>query len=60
MLHLKAIYFVRPTKENIDLIKKEIKDPRFAEYYINFTNHIFNQDLEALAEIDENNYIKSI
>ena len=27
--HLKALYFVRPTGENIDLICKEIKDPRF-------------------------------
>jgi vacuolar protein sorting-associated protein 45 len=29
LTHLKALYFVRPTPENIDLICKEVDEPRF-------------------------------
>ena len=29
LTHLKAVYFVRPTQVNLDLIFKELKDPRF-------------------------------
>lgn len=29
LMHLKAIYFVRPNKENINLIKQEIMNPHF-------------------------------
>lgn len=36
--HLKAIYFVRPTVENVEAIMKEIKDPRFLEYHLFFSN----------------------
>jgi len=36
--HLKAIYFVRPTAENIEAIVKEVKNPRFHEYHLFFTN----------------------
>ena len=33
LLHLKAVYFVRPTDRNFSLCQKELKDPRFCEYY---------------------------
>lgn len=34
MIHLKAICFLRPTPENITLLQKELRDPRYGEYYI--------------------------
>ena len=37
-----------------------LQDPRFAEYYLNFTNQVSAKDLEKLAETDENNFIKSV
>jgi vacuolar protein sorting-associated protein 45 len=60
MLHLKVIYFIRPTEENFNHFKKELKDPRFNEYYLFFSNSIPNLEIERLAELDENDLIKSI
>ncbi len=34
LLHLSAIYFIRPTDDNMNKLIKEIKDPRFREYNI--------------------------
>lgn len=34
LTHLKAIYFVRSTTENLDIIKLNLKEARFSEYYL--------------------------
>ncbi|GAB2211523.1 hypothetical protein Droror1_Dr00024838 [Drosera rotundifolia] len=34
MSHLKAVYFVRPTSENIQLIRRQLATPRFGEYHL--------------------------
>lgn len=36
--HLKALYYVRPTIDNIENIISELKEPRFQEYHLFFTN----------------------
>lgn len=34
MKHLKAICFLRPTRDNIRTLRAELKNPKFGEYYI--------------------------
>jgi hypothetical protein len=34
MMHLKAVYFVRPTPENIDILKQELSAPLYSEYHL--------------------------
>ena len=34
MKHLKCITFLRPTKENIVLLSRELRNPRYGVYYI--------------------------
>lgn len=60
MPHLKALYFVRPTQDNVDQIVKEIKDPRYKEYHIFFTNEIPVQFIELMAVQDTGDRIKSL
>lgn len=60
MPHLKALYFVRPTQDNVDQIVKEIKDPRYKEYHIFFTNEIPAQFIELMAVQDTGDRIKSL
>jgi vacuolar protein sorting-associated protein 45 len=38
MMHLKAAVFIQPTEANLSLLSKELKDPKFAEYHIFFSN----------------------
>ncbi|KAK4267145.1 hypothetical protein QN277_023968 [Acacia crassicarpa] len=34
MSHLKAVYFLRPTSENIQHLRHQIANPRFGEYHL--------------------------
>lgn len=58
--HLKALYLVRPTLENIENIVAELKEPRFQEYHLFFTNEISNKMIDKLAESDPSDKIKNI
>lgn len=53
MQHLKAICFVRPTKENIITLSSEFARPRFAEYHIFFSSICPHELLQNLAAADE-------
>jgi vacuolar protein sorting-associated protein 45 len=50
--HLKAICFVRPTPANIDLLVRELLQPRFIEYHLFFTGIVSPKDVRRLAEAD--------
>ncbi|TMW67452.1 hypothetical protein Poli38472_011072 [Pythium oligandrum] len=60
MLHLKAAVFVRPTAANVELLKKELKNPKFGQYHIFFSNILSVELLERLAEADEKEAIHQI
>lgn len=60
MKHLKCIAMLRPTKENIALLCKELKNPKFGSYYIYFTNIIPKADIKTLAEFDEQESVREI
>lgn len=34
MSHLKAVYFLRPTSENIQQMRRQLASPRFGEYHL--------------------------
>ncbi|XP_054711867.1 vacuolar protein sorting-associated protein 45-like isoform X2 [Uloborus diversus] len=60
MKHLKCIVFLRPTKENIELLACELKYPRYGQYYIYFSNIVSKSDIKILAEADETESVREI
>jgi len=60
MPHLKAIYFVRPTAENIRRIQMELREPRFGEYHIFFSNMTRDSMIQQLAEADEHEVVQQV
>ncbi|KAJ1455209.1 Sec1-like protein [Pelagophyceae sp. CCMP2097] len=60
MKHLKAAVFVRPTAENLVLLKAELADPKFAEYHIFFSNVVPADYLGALADADESELVRQV
>jgi vacuolar protein sorting-associated protein 45 len=34
MSHLKAVFFLRPTSENIQRLRRQLASPRFGEYHL--------------------------
>ncbi|RWS00836.1 vacuolar protein sorting-associated protein 45-like protein, partial [Dinothrombium tinctorium] len=60
MKYLKCIVFVRPTKENISYLCRELKAPKFGQYFIYFSNIISKTDVKLLAECDEYEVVRDI
>lgn len=60
MLHLKAAVFVRPTAANVELIKKELKAPKYGAYHLFFSNILPMELLERIAEADEMEVVQQI
>ncbi|XP_012532366.1 vacuolar protein sorting-associated protein 45 [Monomorium pharaonis] len=58
--HLTCIVFVRPTKENVDLLCKELRYPKYGVYYIYFSNIIAKADIKLLAESDEREVVREV
>ncbi|EFJ42173.1 hypothetical protein VOLCADRAFT_77223, partial [Volvox carteri f. nagariensis] len=52
---LTAVCFLRPTRENIIFLKRELKSPRYQHYHLHFTNllnSVSSMFLQELAEAD--------
>lgn len=60
MKHLKCIVFVRPTKDNIELLVRELKRPRYGQYYIYFSNTVNRSDVKLLAEADDQESVHEV
>ncbi|KDR23959.1 Vacuolar protein sorting-associated protein 45 [Zootermopsis nevadensis] len=60
MKHLKCITFLRPTKENVALLSRELRYPRYGVYYIYFSNIIAKADIKTLAESDEQEVVREV
>ncbi|KAF4021384.1 hypothetical protein G4228_013818 [Cervus hanglu yarkandensis] len=60
MKHLKAICFLRPTKENVDYLIQELRRPKYSTYFIYFSNVISKSDVKSLAEADEQEVVAEV
>ncbi|XP_013378687.1 vacuolar protein sorting-associated protein 45 [Lingula anatina] len=60
MKHLKCVCFLRPTKENVDLLQQELRSPKYGLYFIYFSNVISRQDVKVLAEADDQEVVREV
>lgn len=60
MGHLKALILVRPTSDNVQLLVEELREPKYSNYNLVFTNILSRAHLERMAEADEFEVVKSI
>lgn len=60
MKHMKCIVFLRPTRENIVLLSRELRNPRYGVYYIYISNIIAKADIKSLAENDEQEVVREL
>lgn len=59
-MNVKAIFFLKPSEENISLLVQLLKQPIYGEYYVNFTNVVSDEQLRKLANSDEFSTIKNM
>ncbi|KAL1561169.1 vacuolar protein sorting-associated protein 45 [Salvia divinorum] len=60
MMHLKAVYFLRPTSENVVLVRRQLNHPRFGEYHLFFSNMLKDTQLHNLADADEHEVVQQV
>ncbi|KMZ68788.1 vacuolar protein sorting 45 [Zostera marina] len=60
MSHLKAVYFVRPTSENIQYLRRQLANPRFGEYHLFFSNILKTTQIQVLADSDEHEVVQQV
>ncbi|KAM4130667.1 hypothetical protein ACJW30_01G118400 [Castanea mollissima] len=60
MSHLKAVYFLRPTSENIQHLRRQLASPRFGEYHLFFSNILKDSQIHNLADSDEQEVVQQI
>lgn len=60
MKHLKAICFLRPTKDNLEHLIQELRRPKYSVYFIYFSNVISKSDVKPLAEADEQEVVAEV
>ncbi|VVC99630.1 unnamed protein product [Leptidea sinapis] len=58
--HMKCIVFIRPTSENIALLSRELRYPKYGVYFIYFSNVISKADVKTLAECDEQETVREV
>jgi vacuolar protein sorting-associated protein 45 len=60
MRHLRCLCLVRPSPETIQLLIDELRDPKYGEYYLYFTNVVKKSSMERLAEADDHEIVKTV
>jgi vacuolar protein sorting-associated protein 45 len=58
--HMKAICLVRPTADTIRELVRHLKEPKFLEYHIFFTNIVPQDLLRKLADADHLSVVKQV
>lgn len=60
MRHLRCLCVIRPSPESIQRLIDELREPRYGEYYLYFTNIVRKSSLERLAEADDYEVVKLV
>lgn len=57
---VRAVTFLRPTAENVHLLRAELHAPRFASYKLAFTNLVRRSFLEEIADADASERVTDV
>ncbi|KAL9046852.1 MAG: hypothetical protein Q9206_006966, partial [Seirophora lacunosa] len=60
MRHLRCLCFLRPSPDSIQNLLQELREPRYGEYHVFFSNVVRKSSLERLAEADNNEVVKGV
>ncbi|PHH81106.1 hypothetical protein CDD80_2091 [Ophiocordyceps camponoti-rufipedis] len=60
MRHLRCLCIIRPSPSSIQHLVEELRDPKYGEYHLYFTNVAKKTYLERLAEADDYEIVKTV
>jgi vacuolar protein sorting-associated protein 45 len=60
MRHLRCLCFIRPSSNSVQLLIDELREPKYGEYNVYFSNVVKKSSLERLAEADDHEVVKLV
>ncbi|KAJ2157670.1 vacuolar protein sorting-associated protein 45 [Coemansia sp. RSA 552] len=60
MRHLTCVCFLRPTDGSIQALVDELRNPKYGDYYVYFSNILKKSMIEVLAENDSNEVVREL
>ncbi|KAJ2899050.1 glucose inhibited division protein A-domain-containing protein [Zalerion maritima] len=60
MRHLRCLCFLRPSSDSIQFLIDELREPKYGEYHLYFSNVCKKSALERLAEADDHEVVKLV
>ena len=58
--HMKALCLLRPTPKNLELLVKELREPKYEQYFLYFTNILSSDFLAELAAADQHEVVSAV
>ena len=56
----RAVVIVRPSSENLRVLRQELADPKFDEYHLFFTNTVHDHHLQDIARSDFSQVVRQV
>ncbi|PPQ72304.1 hypothetical protein CVT24_004581 [Panaeolus cyanescens] len=60
MAHMKCICFLKNSEESLEALEDELKEPKYGEYYLYFSNVLTKSAIERLASVDEYEVVREV
>ncbi|KAG2134289.1 Sec1-like protein [Suillus cothurnatus] len=60
MSHMKCVCFLQPNEDSLDALSAELKEPKYGEYYLYFSNILSKPAIERLADVDEFEVVREV
>jgi len=60
LMHMKAVCFLRPSYSSLRALSRHLRDPKFGEYHLFYTNSVRDSYLQDLAQADGQELVKQI
>ncbi|KAI0087916.1 Sec1-like protein [Irpex rosettiformis] len=60
MAHMKCVCFLQPSDDSLEALEAELKEPKYGEYYLYFSNVLSKTSIERLADVDEYEVVREV
>ncbi|KII90572.1 hypothetical protein PLICRDRAFT_106265 [Plicaturopsis crispa FD-325 SS-3] len=60
MPHMKCVCFLRNSEDSLEALEAELREPKYGEYYLYFSNILSKTAIERLADVDEYEVVREV
>ncbi|KAI0695976.1 Sec1-like protein [Cytidiella melzeri] len=60
MAHMKCVCFLQPSEDSLEALEMELREPKYGEYYLYFSNILSKTSIERLADVDEYEVVREV